>query len=131
MALRSLWFAVAAAATVAGAGADEAKQAPQAPQASIAFASKNIWNWQVIDNRTVLIETTSHKWYKATLLSPCIDLPYSERIGFQSNTDGSFDKFGAIQTRGTRCPLISLTATEAPATAPKKQPDAAASAVKP
>jgi hypothetical protein len=122
---------MSAAAVVAGVGADEAKQAPPAPQASIAFASKNIWNWQVIDNRTVLIETTSHKWYKATLLSPCIDLPYSERIGFQSNADGSFDKFGAIQTRGTRCPLISLTATDAPATVPKKQPDTAAPAAKP
>ena len=125
MAVRSVWLAVAAL-MASQAGADEAKQAP-APEARIAFADKNIWNWQVLDNRTVLIETSSHKWFKAVLMSPCLDLPYSEKIGFQSNADGSFDKFGAIQTRGTRCPLISLTATTAPAKAPK-QPDAASAA---
>jgi hypothetical protein len=129
MAVRSFWFAMAVL-VVTAAGADEVKQAPPA-EARIAFASTNIWNWQVVDNRTVLIETNSHKWYKASLLSPCIDLPYSERIGFQSNTDGSFDKFSAIQTRGTLCPLISLTATDAPPKAATKQPDAAASAAKP
>ena len=129
MAVRSVLTAMAVL-TVFCAQADEPKPAP-ASEARIAFADKNIWNWQVIDNRTVLIETSSHKWFKAKLFSPCIDLPYSEKIGFQSNADGSFDKFSAIQTRGTRCTLVSLTATEPPAKTPKPPAGAAASAAKP
>ena len=103
--------------------ADEAASAatPPAQEAQIAFADKNIWNWQVVDNRTVLIETVSHKWYKAILLAPCTDLPFSEKLGFESSPSGSFDKFGSIKTRSQSCNLISLTATPAPPKKDKKK----------
>src|ERR1700759_2726795 len=93
--LACLSFAISAAR------ADEAASAATPPpkEASIAFADKNIWNWQGVDNKTVLIETVGHKWYKALLLSPCIDLPFSEKIGFESSPSGTFDKFGSIKTR--------------------------------
>jgi hypothetical protein len=86
------------------------------PEAQIAFADHGgIYNWQVVDDHTVLIQSQSRKWYKATLLSRCIDLPFAERLGFESNSDGSFDKFSSIQVRSQKCPLISLVATTAPA----------------
>jgi hypothetical protein len=95
-------------------------------EAQINFANHGgIWNWEVVDSTTVLIEDRGRRWYKATLLVNCIDLPFEQKIGFESNADGSFDKFSAIQTRQLRCPLSSLVRTEAPA---KKQKKAAAAA---
>jgi hypothetical protein len=86
-----------------------------------------IYNWRVVDSRTVLIQGQDRRWYKAVLLSPCIDLPFAERIGFESNADGSFDKFSSIQVRDQNCPLVSLVETTAPPKAVKaKKPAAAA-----
>ncbi len=86
------------------------------PQASIAFANHGgIYDWRVIDDRTVLIQSLDRQWYKATLLGACINLPFAERIGFESNPDGSFDKFSAIKFEHQTCPLTSLVKTAAPA----------------
>jgi len=103
-------------------------QAP-APEAQIAFANHGgIYNWQVVDNRTVLIQSQNRKWYKATLFSTCFDLPFAERLGFESNSDGSFDKFSSIQVRGQKCPLVSLVETTAPPKKSKAKKSAAAAA---
>jgi hypothetical protein len=92
-----------------------------APEAKIAFANQGgIWDWDVVDSSTLLIQDRSRRWYKAKLLGNCYDLPFEQKIGFESNPNGSFDKFSAIQTRQQRCPLISLTRTEAPAKKAKK-----------
>jgi hypothetical protein len=97
------------------------------PEARIPFADHHgIYNWQVVDDRTVLIQSQNHQWYKATLLSHCIELPFAERIAFKTNADGSFDKFSGIETRGQYCPLTSLVQTAAPAK--KNASKAAASA---
>jgi len=112
----------AAGADVPPADSPAASAAPtaapaQAPaEAQIAFANHGgIYTWQVIDDRTVLIQSQNHKWYKASLLSPCFDLPFAERLGFESNPDGSFDKFSSIRVREQHCPLVSLVETPAPA----------------
>ena len=86
-----------------------------APEVRIPFAKNNLWNWQVVDDQTLLIQDQSRRWYKATLFGHCINLPFAERIAFDSNPGGTFDKFSAILVRGQRCPLMSLVATSAPA----------------
>jgi hypothetical protein len=88
-----------------------------AREAQIPFAKTNLWNWQVVDDQTLLIQDQSRRWYKATLFGHCINLPFADRIGFDSNPGGTFDKFSAILVRGQRCPLMSLVASSAP---PKK-----------
>ena len=91
---------------------------PAAAEAQIPFADRNIRNWQVVDDKTVLIQDNSRKWYKATLFGTCINLSFAqERLGFDSSPGGTFDKFSAILVRGQRCPLSSLVETTAP---PKK-----------
>jgi Family of unknown function (DUF6491) len=86
-----------------------------AAQASIPFANHGgIWDWRVINDRTVLIQSANRQWYKATLFSPCINLPFAQRVGFESNPDGSFDKFSAIKLRHQTCPLISLVKSDPP-----------------
>jgi hypothetical protein len=105
--------------------------APGTPavEAQIPFANHGgIYNWQVINDRTVLIQGQNRKWYKATLMSSCFDLPFAERLGFESNSDGSFDKFSSIKARGQNCPLISLVETTPPPRKVKADKAAAAPA---
>jgi len=91
----------------------------------INFANRGgIWDWDVVDSKTILIQDRARRWYKATLLVNCVDLPFEQKIGFESNADGSFDKFSTIQTRQMRCPLSSLVRTDAPAKKKSKKADA-------
>ena len=95
-----------------------AAPAPEpAAEVQIPFAKHSIWNWQVVDDKTVLIQDQGRRWYKATLFAPCIDLSFANQIGFDSSPGGTFDKFSAILVRGQRCRLTSLVKTTAP---PKK-----------
>jgi hypothetical protein len=125
--------AVLLTAVFAGALADTPAPAAAAPEVQIPFANHGgIYNWQVVDNRTILIQGQNRKWYKATLFSSCIDLPFSERLGFKSNADGSFDKFSSIEVRGQTCPLVSLVETTAPQKKTKaKKSDAPAASAAP
>jgi hypothetical protein len=118
------------AATLATAAAD-VPPAPAAPAASAApvqpepsreaqipFANRGgIYNWRVLDDKTVLIESRGRKWYKATLFGNCINLSFANGLAFIPNPSGTFDKFSTIRSRGQRCPLLSLVETTPP---PKK-----------
>lgn len=96
-----------------------AKPAPA--EARIPFASHHgIYTWDVLNDRSLLIQSQTRQWYKATLMSPCFELPFVETMGFETNPDGSFDKFSAIKVRGQRCPLISLVDSPPPAKKVKK-----------
>jgi Family of unknown function (DUF6491) len=88
-----------------------------AAEVQIPFAKHSIWNWQVVDDKTVLIQDQGRRWYKATLFGTCVNLSFANQIGFDSSPGGTFDKFSAILVRGQRCPLTSLVKTAAP---PKK-----------
>ena len=101
-------------------------------QASIPFANRDgIYDWRVVDSRTVLIQSLGRQWYKATLMSPCFDLPFAQRIGFKTNPDGSFDKFGAIQVRDQYCPLTSLVKSAPPVQKSKRHPNASVTPASP
>ena len=97
--------------------ADDATPPTPPAEVQIPFAKTNIWNWQVIDDKTVLIQDQSRRWYKATLFGTCINLSFANKIGFDSTPGGTFDKFSALLVRGQRCPLSSLVRSDPP---PKK-----------
>jgi hypothetical protein len=114
---------IAALAVTAACAADQPPGGAPQSQASIAFANQGgIYDWRAVDDRTVLIQALNHQWYKASLFSPCIDLPFAQTIGFVANPDGSFDKFSAIQVRDQDCPLISLVKTAPPTKKSKPHP---------
>ena len=96
----------------------------QPREAQISFADRNgIVDWQVVDDKTVLVKDRGGRWYKATLFNSCFDLPSaSQRLEFKSNANGTFDKFSTIIVRDQRCQLTSFVAT----TAPPKKPKASA-----
>jgi hypothetical protein len=113
---------------LAGMGSVFADPAPS-EEVQINFVNHGgIWNWDVVDSTTVLIQDRSRRWYKAKLRVSCIDLPFEQKIGFESNPDGSFDKFSAIRTRQQYCPLASLVRTDAPVKSSKKAAAPAAAA---
>jgi hypothetical protein len=137
--LGSIFFTAALSASAAddpvpqasAPAAPAAAAAPAAPSAArevqIPFADRTLWNWRVVDDRTVLIQDRGRKWYKATLHAPCFNLPFTQELGFEPNPTGTFDKFSAIRVREQRCPLISLVESTAPPKKSKgKSPDAAA-----
>jgi hypothetical protein len=108
------------APAASGQSASEAST-PADQEARIPFANHGgIYDWRVVDNRTVLIQSSSRQWYKATLMGSCINLQFAQRVGFETNPDGSFDKFSTIRLRGQRCPVISLVKTDPPAKKAKK-----------
>jgi hypothetical protein len=92
-----------------------AAAAAPAAEVQIPFAKHSIWNWQVVDDKTVLIQDQGRRWYKATLFGTCVNLSFANQIGFDSSPGGTFDKFSALLVRGQRCPLTSLVNTTAPA----------------
>ena len=107
---------VAAGVVGAGAPGDPPKEA------RIPFANKDgIIDWQVVDMKTVLLKDRGGRWYKATLFGTCFNLPSTTaRLSFQSNPNGTFDKFSTIIVGGQqRCQLASLVESAAPPKKPK------------
>lgn len=100
-----------------------AADTPREKRASIAFANTpgGILDWHIVDDRTVYLQASGKRWYRAELISRCSDLPYAETLGFATNPDGSFDAFGAVLVRGRRCALRTLTQIEGePPPVPKR-----------
>jgi Family of unknown function (DUF6491) len=94
-------------------------------EAQIPFADKGgIWNWQVVDDKHVLIQSRSRDWYQATLIGSCFNIGFAEKLAFVSNPGGSFDKFSSIRVHGQTCPLVSLVKTTPPPKKTKSKPAA-------
>ena len=111
--------ATAMAAEPASKPAEPVAKPVVAAEARIPFANHGgIYTWQVENDRSLLIQSQGRKWYRATLFSSCFDLPFSDTIGFETDSSGSFDKFSSIRVREQTCRLSSLVETAAP---PKKQ----------
>lgn len=90
-----------------------------AEQASIPFPnSASIRTWEATDRDTLYIQGPGRQWYRATLMSPCLDLPFTEVIGFETRGAPTFDRFSSIVVRGQRCQLNSLVKSDPP---PKKE----------
>ncbi|MDT9600976.1 DUF6491 family protein [Sphingosinicella rhizophila] len=108
--------ATALFATPAAAGPPAAKPAPEA---RIPFVNHGgIRNWRAIDRDTLYIEDSHRRWYRAELMGPCFDLGFTERIGFETRGNDTFDRFSTIRVGRDRCPVQSLVAVPGPP--PKK-----------
>jgi hypothetical protein len=121
-------FALAAGCALLGAVGVAGAEAPGAPpkEASIPFANRDgIIDWQVVDTKTVLLKDRGGRWYKATLFGTCFNLPSTtNRLSFQSNPNGTFDKFSTIIVADQqRCQLASLVESAAPPKKAKKGSD--------
>lgn len=87
------------------------------PQASIPFVNQaqSIRSWQADRNDGIWIQDARNHWYYAQVHGPCFGLEFAVRLGFETRTSDSLDRFGAIVVPGVgRCQISSLTRSSAP-----------------
>ena len=42
-----------------------------------------IYNWNALDDRTVIVENDFHQKFKLSLMTPCLNMQFHERLGFK------------------------------------------------
>ena len=88
---------------------------PMGAEAKIVFADHGgIQDWESDGERGIYLEDRHRQWYYAKLMSPCLDLPFAQRIGFNTNPGGTFDKFSSIKVRRQNCPVTSVVLSDPP-----------------
>ena len=92
-----------------------------------------IYNWQAPNNNTLIVEDNWHKKFKVSLMGPCINLTFKERVGFKSfgGTELScLTKGDDVLVRNPgfpqRCPITDIV----PYTPQMEQADKAAAAAR-
>lgn len=91
---------------------------PAAKEASIPFVDAgSIRDYRAVGRDTLYVQAIGGKWYRATLMNNCLDLPFAQAIGFDARGTNTFDRFSAVIVRGQRCQLTSLVESGPP---PKK-----------
>lgn len=101
-------------------------QTPPA-EVTLAFARRNIWNWEADGQKGIWVEDIGHRWYYGKFMAPCIDLPFREGVAFRFGPAGELDKFGGLEMRGFGpCNFISFTRSDGPPHPKKKSKPAAA-----
>lgn len=94
-----------------------------------------VYNWKVVDNKTLIVEDELHQKFKLSLMGWCPALPYNETLGFR--VIGSNSQLACI-SRGDqiishehplgafRCPITNII----PYTPEMEKADKAAAAAK-
>lgn len=89
--------------------------APAQQEASIPFVNMGgIRDWRSDGDRTIYLQDRSRQWYKATLMTRAIDLPFTEAIGFDTGSIDRFDRFSSVVIRGRHYAVQSLVRVDGP-----------------
>ena len=79
------------------------------PAAFIPFANRGgVWDWHGEGQSTVYFQDRHKRWYKAELLTPCVDLPWVQFIGLDTGPSDRLDKWSQIYVKGQRYPFKSF-----------------------
>jgi hypothetical protein len=115
-------FARCTAVALAVLGLALAARADESHPASIPFANLGaIQDFRALDDQTLLIEGSGHRWYRATFFGSCLGIRNVERLAFITEPGGSLDRFSAVWVDGRRCPFRSFERTEPPKPREKKK----------
>lgn len=75
----------------------------------------DIYNWEALNDKTLIVEDNWHNKFKLSLMAPCINLTFKQRVGFRSigGTQLScLDKGDEVLVRDfavpQRCPIVSV-----------------------
>jgi len=97
-----------------------------ADTAQIPFANNGgINDWRAENDRVLYVQGQNRQWYKAELMSDCIGLRFAERIGFDTEASGAFNKFSSVKVEGRTCAVTSFEKSDAPPKKEKKAKDTA------
>lgn len=77
-----------------------------------------IYNFEADGDRGVYLQDQHRRWYYATLIGPCTDLPFTNRIAVDTRFNGdTLDSTGALLVGHDRCMIEKLVTSGPP---PKK-----------
>jgi len=73
------------------------------------FGTRQIKDWQVIDNKNIIINTYSYGKFKATFTQICNNIPFTETIGFMTQGPYALDENTTIiLSNGEQCVIQDL-----------------------
>lgn len=84
-------------------------------EASIPFVSLGgVDDWRADGNKVVYFRDVHRQWYRATLMSPAFDLPFTEHVGVDARGTDRLDKWASVIVRGQRYPIESFVKVDGP-----------------
>lgn len=94
---------------------------PRKPvEVSIPFVNMgSIEDWRADGDSALYIQDVHRKWYHATLMGPCSDLPFANAIGIETRGVDTLDRFGTVIVRHQHCAIQSFVASGPPPKKPK------------
>jgi len=112
----SILFAAGLAAIVSIPAFAQPQSPDATPRACLRFGY--IYDWKVLDNKTLIVEDNSHNKFKMSLMGYCPNLQFRERIGFKSlgsaglscMTPGDDVIVRQPGTGAQRCPISAIAA---------------------
>lgn len=73
------------------------------------FGTRQIMDWQVIDNKNIIIDTFANGKFKATFTRSCNYIPFTETIGFMTQGPYALDENTTIiLSNGEQCVIQEL-----------------------
>lgn len=119
--MHSRWMAalVPVALLASGSAAAQHKTAPReiGKEASIPFVDHGgIYTFQPDDDGNgVYLEDNGHRWYHATFVTRCTELPYAFQVGFRTwGGIDTLDRGSTILAGHERCRIASLVTSDPP-----------------
>jgi len=86
-----------------------------APETKIPFVrSQGVLDWKPHSDKGLYLRGTDGKWYYAKMMGSCPRLVTANTLGFETNAGGDLDRYSAVRAQGWRCPLESVTRSDAP-----------------
>ncbi|MES1971946.1 MAG: DUF6491 family protein [Pseudomonadota bacterium] len=99
-------------------------QTPASPQpetgkpATIPFVDHDgIQDFQPDGDHVVYLQDIRRRWYRATIMGPCLGLSFATRIAVKTRGSTSLDKYGSLLVDGEDCRIDELVMSGPP---PKK-----------
>ena len=73
------------------------------------FGTRQIKDWQVIDNKNIIIDTYAYGKFKATFTQVCNNIPFTETIGLMTQGPYALDEnTTVILSSGEKCVIQEL-----------------------
>ena len=82
----------------------------------------NIYDWRADGSKGIYVQSDDKKWFYATFMFPCDELPFAENIGFRSTPPLPLDKFDSILVRGRTCNFQTFDKSPGPPGTVKPKP---------
>jgi len=100
---------------IGGCASGDRKASLVSGNVSIPFSELGtIYDWRADSRAGIYIESDDRKWFHATFMAPCENLPFTEHVGFHTTPPLPIDKFDSIEVRGEICNFRNLEEVQAP-----------------